>query len=134
MDAVEIPEAVAALEAAGVHDEALGTLVPARRLRGAVIKPAGRAWRLSALLLARDGTLYQTGSVTRAIDPLRGQANKSPDAEARRDTQRAAVRGRFAAGETVNFGYREIDPPESVGGVPFGEYLAERVGLAITPP
>jgi hypothetical protein len=134
MGGVEIHEAVVALEAAGVHDEALGTLVPARRLRGEVIRPAGRAWRLGALLLARDGTLYETGRVTRAIDPLRGQANKSPDAEARRDKQRAAVRGRFAPGETVNFGYRQIDAPESVGGVPLGDYLAERVALAITPP
>jgi hypothetical protein len=134
MDAVEIAEAVAALEAAGVHDEALGTLVPARRFRGETLRPAGRAWRLGALLLAADGTLYSTGEVTRAIEPLRGVANKSPDAEARREKRRAAVRGRFAEGEVVNFAFESIAQPETVNGMPFGAYLADRVALAITPP
>ena len=123
---------VAALEAAGVADEALGVLVPARRFRGEVIKPAGRAWRLGALLLARDGTLYATGEVTRAVEPLRGVANKSPDAEARREKRRAAVRGRFADGEVVNFGYTRLDSaPETVGIVPLEQYLSERVALHI---
>lgn len=131
---MEITQAIAALEAAGVHDEALGTLVPARRFRGEVLKPAGRAWRLGALLLDRDGQLYATGEVTRAIEPLRGVANKSPDAEARREKRRAAVRGRFAEGEVVNFGYRPIDPPDDVNGVPLAAYLADRVALAADPP
>jgi hypothetical protein len=131
---VEIPEAIAALEAAAVHDEALGTLVPARRFRGEVLKPAGRAWRLGALLVDRDGQLYATGEVTRAIEPLRGVANKSPDAEIRREKRRAAVRGKFTEGDVVNFGYRPIDPPETVNGVPLAAYLADRVGLAIDPP
>jgi hypothetical protein len=123
---------VAALEEAGVGDEALGVLVPARRFRGEVIKPAGRAWRLGALLLARDGTLYSTGEVTRAVEPLRGVANKSPDAEARREKRRAAVRGRFADGEVVNFGYTRLDAvPETVGVVPVERYLGERVALHI---
>ncbi len=131
---MEIAEAIAALDSAGVRDEALGILVPARRFRGEVIRPAGHAWRLGALLLARDGTLYETGEVTRAIEPLRGVANKSPDAEARREKRRAAVRGRFAEGDVVNFGYRPIDPPDTVNGIPLGAYLADRVALAITPP
>jgi hypothetical protein len=127
-----LARAVAALGAAGVADEALGTLTPARRFRGEVIKPAGRAWRLGALLLARDGTLYETGEVTRAVEPLRGVANKSPDAEARRERRRAAVRGRFAEGEVVNFGYTRLDAvPETVGAVPLERYLAERISLHI---
>ncbi|MCU1423012.1 MAG: hypothetical protein JWN36_2663 [Microbacteriaceae bacterium] len=131
MDGV-LARTVAALEEAGVGDEALGVLVPARRFRGEVIKPAGRAWRLGALLLARDGTLYATGEVTRAVEPLRGVANKSPDAEARREKRRAAVRGRFADGEVVNFGYTRLDAvPEMVGVVPVERYLAERVALHI---
>ena len=125
---------IAALEAAGVHDEALGQLVPPKFLRAETLKPAGRAWRLGVLLLDRNGQLYEVGEVTRAIEPLRGVANKSPDAEARREKRRAAVRGRFPEGTVVNFGYRPIDPPETVNGMPLATYLADRVGLLVSPP
>jgi hypothetical protein len=135
MDAVEIlAAAVRALEAGGVADEALGIVVPARRFRGEIIKPAGRAWRLGALLIDRELNVYETGEVTRAIEPLRGFANKSPDAEARREKRRAAVRGKFAEGEVVNFGYRVIDPPEAVSGIPLEAYVNDRVTLLLDPP
>ncbi len=133
--AVEIlATTVRALEDGGIADEALGVVVPARRFRAEVIKPAGRAWRLGALLLDRELRLYETGEVTRAIEPLRGFANKSPDAEARREKRRAAVRGRFAEGEVVNFAYRPIDPPDAVNGIPLELYLADRLSLLLNPP
>ncbi len=127
-----VARAVGALVEAGVADEALGSLRPAGRFRSEVIKPAGRAWRLGELLLARDGTVYRVGEVTRALEPPRGVANKSPDAEARREKRRAAVRGRFAEGEVVNFGYTRLDEvPEAIGDVPLERYLRERIDLHI---
>lgn len=134
MTDVDIAETIAALEAAGIRDEALGVITPARFLRGETIKSAGRAWRLGALLVDRAGQLYEVGEVTRAVEPPRGVANKSPDAETRREKRRAAVRGRFAAGTAVNFGFRPIDPPAVVNGMPLEAYLADRVSLAISPP
>ena len=67
-------DTVAALDAAGTPDEALGELRTSR-FRAARFVPTGRAWRLGVLLLDRDGTLYETGNVTRAVEPLRGVAN-----------------------------------------------------------
>ena len=85
---------------------------PAHRILGlmrpAVIVPAGRAWRLGVLLIDRSGQLYATGMVTRAVTPKRGVADHSLIADARREDQRAAVRGSFAEGEVVNFGYSPI--------------------------
>ncbi|MGV8895113.1 MAG: hypothetical protein ACOH10_13030 [Rhodoglobus sp.] len=104
---------VADLESRGTHDEALGT-VKAGRSFGPIgtstkILSAGRAWRLGVLLIDRDARLYETGSVTRAIVPLRAVTNRSPEAESRRDDRRAAARGNFAEGEVVNFDYSPID-------------------------
>ena len=100
------------LDARGIPDEALGVMKPAHRILGlmrpAVIVPAGRAWRLGVLLIDRNGQLYATGMVTRAITPKRGVADHSLIADARREEQRAAVRGSFAEGEVVNFGYSPI--------------------------
>ncbi len=146
---------VGELEAAKVPDEALATMKHPR-LRAPRLVRAGRAWRLGVLLLDRDARLYSTGSVTRAVLPLRGVANKSPDADERREYRRMAVRGRFAEGETVNFDHAVIAlDPESlasgcglvleregivvvrwnqadpVAGVrPLSDYLAERLSLA----
>ncbi|MEO9014247.1 MAG: glutaminase [Terrimesophilobacter sp.] len=150
---------VEALDRLGIADEALGVMRPAHRilglLRPAVIVPAGRAWRLGVLLIDRDGALYSTGMVTRAITPKRGVANHSLAADARRDLQRAAVRGAFAQGEVVNFGYSAIPldtqgPREGAGplsmdgttvivrwdttdagrgSAPLETYLAERLSL-----
>jgi len=96
----------------GVQDEALGVATRGRgiaRFRGAdSIRPAGRAWRLGALLLGRGGELYSTARVTRAIPPLRGVTNRSPEADQRRAERLAASRGGFAVGENVNVGYTPI--------------------------
>lgn len=133
------------LEARQLPDEALAEERNSR-WRGRRLVPAGRAWRLGVLLLDRNGRLYATGQVTRAIEPLRGVANKSPDAEVRREHRRAAARGRFPEGETVNFDYRaiELEPPgdplvvdgssvlvrwNGTATRPLGDYLAERVDL-----
>lgn len=132
---------VRALEEAGIPDEALAILKN-RRLAPPKLVPQGRAWRLGVLLLDRDGHLFQTGGVTRAIEPQRGVANKSPDADERREFRRAAVRGKFAEGEVVNYWYTPFDPPivDGVAMVPWTAsgalrplegYLNERVALAI---
>jgi hypothetical protein len=143
--------AVAELRAAAVPDEALAELRPARKVGPVTIPlklvPVGRAWRLGEILLGADTRLYSTGSVTRAITPKDFAANKSQSEENRRELQRAAVRGRFPAGEAVNFGYA----PLAVGDermpvrdglvllrlrhaeVPFETYLADRIRFAITP-
>jgi hypothetical protein len=142
---------VTALESAAVPDEALGRLREHRRFalnRTRVLEPVGRAWRLGVLLLVRDGSLYATGTVTRAIEPPLGTANKSPEAEERREDRRAAVRGRFAEGEVVNFGFSAVDldaltePLAVVDGTvmvrwspsglaPLESYLAERLALLL---
>jgi hypothetical protein len=147
------------LETRGISDEALGVMRPAHRILGlmrpAVIVPAGRAWRLGVLLIDRSGRLYSTGMVTRAITPKRGVADHSLIADARREDQRAAVRGSFAEGEVVNFGYSPIPLDEASlragagplsmdgttvtvrwdtsgagrGSAPLETYLAERIAL-----
>jgi hypothetical protein len=147
------------LDTRGIPDEALGVMRPAHRILGlmrpAVIVPAGRAWRLGVLLIDRSGALYATGMVTRAITPNRGVADHSLIADARREDQRAAVRGSFAEGEVVNFGYSPIALDEESlrvgagplsmnattvmvkwdtsgagrGSAPLETYLAERIGL-----
>ena len=147
------------LQARDIRDEALGVMKPAHRILGlarpAVIVPAGRAWRLGVLLIDREGRLYSTGTVTRAVTPKRGVADHSLAADAHREVQRAAVRGSFADGEVVNFGYSPI-PIDEVnlragvgplsmsgttvtvrwdtsgagrGSAPLETYLAERISL-----
>lgn len=139
------------LEESAVPDEALATLKRSRfgGVKLVPLKPGrgGRAWRLGVILLARDGTLYASGEVTRAVEPQRGVANKSQEAEDRRELRRAAVRGRFPEGEVVNFGFTPIDveaasgPVTVVDGIPLVRwnraanprpleaYLAERIAL-----
>ncbi|MCA0215790.1 MAG: hypothetical protein LCH43_00375 [Actinobacteria bacterium] len=146
-----LSSAVEQLRAADVADEALAELRPARRI-GPITKPmrfvpAGRAWRLGEILLDTDARLYSTGSVTRALTPKDFAANKSQAEEDRRELQRAAVRGRFATGEAVNFGYAPLEPGDDrlqlVDGtptlrlqhaeVPLETYLADRIRFAINP-
>ncbi|GAB3043966.1 hypothetical protein GCM10027052_27700 [Parafrigoribacterium mesophilum] len=147
------------LNARGIHDEALGVMRPAHRILGltrpAVIVRAGRAWRLGVLLIDRECRLYATGRVTRAVTPKRGVADHSLIADARREEQRAAVRGSFGEGEVVNFGYSPIPFDESSllagtgplsmegttvtvrwdtssggrGSAPLKAYIAERISL-----
>ena len=97
---------VAGLVARGARDEALGVWRERKTFgvaRPPVIEPVGRAWRLGSLLLDRDGNLYATGRVTRAIEPRDYNSDKTVAGEARREEQRAAARGSFRSGETVNF-------------------------------
>lgn len=135
------------LRAAGIEPEHVAQRRPARRL-GPIqfaerLVPAGRAWRLGELLLTDDGALLATGVVTRAIEPRQFAANKSPAEEARRQLQRAAVRGRFPTGAAVNVDSREIEIDRDATGavtvtladavVDLERYLDDRVRFAITP-
>jgi len=140
---------VAKLTAAGVPDEALAELRESRRVgpltRPAKFVSAGRAWRLGELLVTIDGRLLATGHVTRAIVPKDFAANKSSAEEGRRELQRAAARGPFRAGESVNHGFRPALGDTVVeregtlmlrlpyADVPLEAYLADRVTLAIAP-
>lgn len=107
-----VARAVERLSSAGARDEALAEYVEPRRVmlvrREAVLRPVGRAWRLGALMVGRDGTLYATGAIVRAREA--GIRNyQSQSGEARRDLRAAALRGKFAEGETVNHGWRVVD-------------------------
>lgn len=158
-----IDRARTALSAAGARDEALADYVLPRRVLGvqrrAAMVPLGRVWRLGVLLIDSTGTLRATGLTTRATVPGRS-AYQSTSAEIRREYRAAAFRGRFAAGETVNFDapvieldadalttsagplfVRDHEPlvrwstqaPDSAAR-PFAAYLGERVDLLLNPP
>lgn len=106
-----VSRAVERLEAAGARDEALAEYVEPRKVllftRDAVLRPVGRAWRLGALMVDRDGTLYATGAIVRAREA--GIRNyQSQSGEDRRDLRAAALRGKFPAGEPVNHGWRVV--------------------------
>lgn len=107
-----LERARARLEAARARDEALAELVPERRVmlirREPVMVPVTRVWRLGVLLLARDGSLFATGALTRALEPGRTQY-QSQSAEDRRAYRAAAFRGKFEKGETVNFDASPIE-------------------------
>lgn len=137
---------ISALDAAGIPEESLA-IVKNSRFAPVKLVRTGRAWRLGVLLLARDGSLYEIGELTRAVEPPRGVANKSPDAETRREWRRAALRGKFGEGEAVNFRYTPIDVAAATGAVtivdgvpmvrwnhvgdlrPLEGYLSERLDL-----
>ena len=144
-----VADAASQLDAAGVADEALAELRPARSL-GPITRPArfltvGRAWRLGEVLVTRDGQLLATAKVIRAVVPKDFSANKSPAEEHRRALQRAAARGPFLAGESVNYDYRPalghtvFEQDGSIilrlpyAEVPLEGYLADRVKFAISP-
>jgi hypothetical protein len=155
-----IARAVAALDAAGVADEALADLVQPRKVlfvaRQPVMVPRGRVWPLGVLLLDRDGGLYATGTITRAV-PAGYPGYQSPGLEVRRGYRAAAHAGKFVEGDTVNFDTAAIDlerldatsAPLLIddGRVlvrwnatfpgqtrPLDAYLADRVGLLVDPP
>jgi hypothetical protein len=154
-----LARAVERLEAAGVNDESLAVWRHSRGVLGIgasdSLVPAGRAWRLGVLLLGRDGSLYATGEVTRAVAPGRAAVNRSASGEQRRAIRAIAARGNFPRGEVVNYGWvpialdeaslaagsgllsiREgavcvrIDPGE-LGVVPIERYLDDRVGILL---
>ncbi|AWB85239.1 hypothetical protein [Mycetocola zhujimingii] len=156
-----LDRAVERLSAAGARDEALAEWVPEHRVllipRPPVLRSLGRVWRLGVFLLGADGTLYETGLTTRALEPGR-PAFQSQSAEQRRAYRAAASRGRFANGETVNFdavpvvldaevlasspgrlfleGGRALVRWSTTGAdaVDFATYLADRVELLAEPP
>jgi len=158
-----LQDAVGLLSASGARQEARAEFVPARRVlliaRAATMRELGRVWRLGVFLLGRDGALWATGSITRAVQPGRSN-HQSVSADQRRDFRIAAARAGFAPGETVNFAATPIaldtadlltsDGPlfladgralvrwsASAGpdaAVDFHAYLAERVDLAVHPP
>ncbi len=103
---------VTTLEMIEAPMEALGEFKAQRRfsiIRSApVLEPVGRVWRLGVLLIDRQGALYSTGQVTRAIEPLRAVTNRSDAAELRREYRRAATRGHFVTGEVVNHDFAPI--------------------------
>ncbi|MFD1713349.1 hypothetical protein ACFSBZ_02590 [Amnibacterium flavum] len=146
---------IAALEASGAHDEALGEYRRKKGLLGlggsVVLVPVGRAWRVGRLLLTRDGRIFDVGTTTRAVDP-RHPNYQSVSGEDRRDDRRAAFEGDFAEGEVVNHDFTPIavdaqalsagSGPLSVQdgrlviewakgqkAVPLAGYLVERVAL-----
>ena len=148
MSPTDLPEllarTVAELERRGIPDEALANLSIPRFGRSRLV-PTGRAWRLGVLLLDRGGRLYETATVTRAVEPLRGVTNRSAEADARRQLRHLAARSsRFPEGEAVNVDPvpLDLDGPLSVvdgvvmirwnagGGIrPLEEYLADRLSL-----
>jgi hypothetical protein len=116
VDAAEVSDLLEAtvvrLRAAGVHDESLALLKHSRGVLGLgasdSLVPAGRAWRLGVLLLGRDGSLYATGEVTRAVQPGRAAVNRSAAGEQRRAIRAMAARGNFPRGEVVNYNWEPI--------------------------
>ena len=162
MDAAELQGLLATtvvrLDAAGVHDESLAVWKHSRGVLGLgasdSLVPVGRAWRLGVLLLGRDGSLYSTGEVTRAVTPGRAAVNRSAAGEQRRAIRATAART-FPRGEVVNYGWEpialddasiasgsgalsmsdgevrvRIDPGE-IGVVPLERYLADRVSILL---
>ncbi|HEX4402550.1 MAG TPA: hypothetical protein VHZ98_14605 [Galbitalea sp.] len=103
---------ISRLETAGVHDESLAVWKHSRGLLGLgasdSLVPTGRAWRLGVLLVDRDGGLYSTGQVTRAVQPGRAAVNRSAAGEERRSIRAAAAHGNFPRGETINHGWAPI--------------------------
>ncbi|MET0933652.1 MAG: hypothetical protein ABWX56_08060 [Mycetocola sp.] len=101
-----LDRAVQRLSSADARTEALAEWVPEHTVllvsRPAVLKSLGRVWRLGVFLLGADGTLYETGLTTRALEPGR-PGYQSQSAEQRRAYRAAASRGKFPHGETVNF-------------------------------
>lgn len=150
-------EAIAALLERDIHDESVAVLKPAKKIalftKPPVMSPLGRAWRLGVLLLDREGGVRATGSITRVAEaghPI----GLSTSVERRRDARLAATRGRFPAGEVVNFDVGEVAvDPASVragsgllvladevlrvrlptgGSMPLEAYLADRMSVMNT--
>ncbi|MGC5170608.1 glutaminase [Microbacterium sp. DT81.1] len=139
--------------------EGLGRMTHPRRILGLTraprIVPVGTAWHLGVLLVG-DATVMATGEITRAVDPgRRGYAAES--ARHRAELRAAALRGGFADGDTVHFGWTELDldavargeasgPLSGAGGepmvrwsasgglAPLRGYLDERIELLRHPP
>lgn len=108
------------LAAAGARDEALARYEEPRPLLGVLqrrptMRSLGRAWRLGALLLQADGSVWETGVSTRVAEPGRPQ-HHTASVEIRRAYRAAAIAGGFAMGETVNHGITPIALDETLVG------------------
>lgn len=149
----------ARLAAAGARDEALARYEEPKPLLGVVqrrptMRPLGRAWRLGALLLQADGTVWATGVSTRVAEPGRPQ-HHTASVEIRRAYRAAALQGGFPMGETVNHSVTPIALDATlVGGdgplfvrdgeawvrwgtdapVPLERYLDDLAALLLHPP
>lgn len=103
---------IAFLQERNAPSEALAILHKGRGIGALRTAPymvrVGQAWRLGVLLLDAEGKLYATGEVTRAVEPKLAVTNRSPAADRRRELRRAAVRGRFVEGETINHGFTPL--------------------------
>ena len=156
-------DAARRLSEAGAKDELLADLTQRKRLLGLVrppvFVPRGRVWRLGVLLLDQAGTLYATGTITRATETGR-PTYQSASVEERREYRATAVRSGLPAGETVNFNARPIELDDAIlidtngplflrDGLPFvrwshafgdasamplEDYLRDRVDLLVHPP
>ncbi|MCR8671895.1 hypothetical protein, partial [Agrococcus sp. HG114] len=146
------------LAEARARDEALAEHVVPKPLLGIArrptMRPLGRAWRLGALLLERDGSVWRTGISTRVTEPGRPQFH-SASVEQRRAYRAAALHGGFPLGETVNHGVSPIPLDEALIGaagpltvregralvrwgadapVPLERYLDDLADLLLHPP
>lgn len=146
------------LAAAGARDEALAEHIEPKPVLGVprrpTMRPLGRAWRMGALLLAADGSVWRTGVSTRVAEPGRPQ-HHTASVEQRRAWRAAAIQGGFPMGETVNHHVAPIPLDESlVGGpgplvvrdgqawvrwgsdapVPLERYLDDLADLLLHPP
>lgn len=94
------------LAAAGARAEALARYEEPKALLGMIprrprMRSIGRAWRLGALLLQADGSVWATGISTRVAEPGRPQ-HHTASVEIRRAYRAAAIAGGFPMGETIN--------------------------------
>jgi hypothetical protein len=156
-----ITSAITELGSSGAPTETLAEYRPAHRTllipRRASFVSIGPVWRLGVLLLAPDGALFATGSVTRARDPKHPNYT-SVSGEERRELREAAGRAGFGIHDTVNFDALPLPFDETLGTRgplvlrgdeltiswngsrtadslrPFVDYLSERVELAARPP
>lgn len=94
------------LARAGARDEALARYEEPKPMLGIIprrptMRAIGRAWRMGALLLQADGSVWATGISTRVAEPGRPQ-HHTASVEIRRGYRAAALQGGFPLGETVN--------------------------------
>ncbi|MFC7431084.1 MULTISPECIES: hypothetical protein [unclassified Agrococcus] len=128
-----IDAAVRRLAAAGAREEWLGEVVIPRRILGVGRPPRidrrGRVWRVGALLVARDGSVHATGTITRVTDPGRPQG-LTASVELRRAERVAALAGGFAIGDVVNHATAPVAIDASLVDAPADAVLAIRGGVA----
>ena len=146
------PADVVAAAVQKLRDAGAPTEIRVAMLRGAFgrtkLRPAGEVWRLGALCLADDGTLFATGDVIVVTEPT--HPNFRNELALQRNELRALLRrAGVAAGATAVLDARPLDleapePPLvttadglavlwTTGGasIPFERYLTERVDLLL---